>query len=881
MAAVVAAVVTAVTTAVTAIVTAVTAVVAAVTPFVGIAIGFVAGAFIGSIGVRPPNIADVGGGVGVPGTSPDPSQEAIGVTITKQGSNKPIPIVYGFRRIGGTVIFAETNGETNKYLYGVYTLCEGEIEGIKRLIVDDIEVPLPSEADGIYTHGQIYTVNTGRFADRMKFQLFYGTDDQGQSELANESASWGNAQRHAPGIAYAVFRFEWQKITTQEEADENPYKGGIPQIKFDVLGRKVRDCRDIPTGGSISSVSNTSYSFNPANVVADYITNQVFGCGLGDDELDGDSFRIAANKFEETVNYSSGVSGRSLTLNAVLEPTGSNMNMVKSLLQGARSALPFQQGKYRLIVEDGGNATSIQSSTVDIAFDVDKSHIIGGIELEGPKKDNFYNEVRVNYIDPDKEFTSQQVVYKVDSDRVADNNQPLIGEFSYNTVTNQHFAEDFARLIYEKSRKGRNVLFEATQELLNATVGDIIRITDTVTGLNNDTFRIVGMRLSPEGFVVVEANEHDATIYPYVTQAQYEIAPPLYKPDIITLEPLVREPPKYPIGIFPPNDPDNDWTPGDTDSAGIVIDPPPNVILPPIEDPDNFFQGNNTVRYFEYFTGQYDGETWIRFHSTINGSFDRDIGGIRTGTYGEGLLHNWREYGSIFTGGVYDIPSVTPTSTFVETTSEGVDIYEHTVGLDYGRIVTDAVTIGGTTFNGVALLPNRPRYNIQYAQLEYYQNGSLVYQTNWNINDIPNQAALQTYKPISERIYGAKEFIMPLIPNASIKFRWIKDWNTELVDGSYLARSYVYYGDTLLGFKEFNRTYDYGFGPASAGYYDGGHITRYATQPLAYAYKLPDGTTTQARSNIEALLNYYNDMATRSLPGSGGSSSTSFNQPLG
>ena len=134
MASIVAAVVTAVTSVVSTVVAAVATVVAAVTPFVGIAIGFVAGAFIGTIGVRPPNIGDVGRNV--PGSG-DPSSEAAGVTITRQGANQPIPIVYGYRRIGGINIFAETNGTDNKFLYAVYTLCEGEVKCAKRLLIEE------------------------------------------------------------------------------------------------------------------------------------------------------------------------------------------------------------------------------------------------------------------------------------------------------------------------------------------------------------------------------------------------------------------------------------------------------------------------------------------------------------------------------------------------------------------------------------------------------------------------------------------------------------------------------------------------------------------------------------------------------------------------
>jgi hypothetical protein len=282
------------------------------------------------------------------------------------------------------------------------------------------------------------------------FQFFYGKDSQSQSSLANKSASWKNKKRQAPGIAYLVCRFEWKKIETIEDSNANPYSGRIPSIKVDMLGKLVRDCRQIPADGSISSVSTKAYSFNPINCLADYLTSTIYGATIPDAKLNGDAFRIAANKLNQNITYSAGNTGKSMTMNMVITPGGKNMDIVKSILQGSRSAMPYVQGKYKVIVEDAGNATDIQSGVTNIAFDVTKEHIIGGIELEGSQKNTRYNEIRVNWIDPDKDFTSQQVIYKESGDLAADNNQKLIGEFNYPSVTNPHIALDLAKLIYKK-----------------------------------------------------------------------------------------------------------------------------------------------------------------------------------------------------------------------------------------------------------------------------------------------------------------------------------------------------------------------------------------------------------------------------------------------
>ena len=505
---------------------------------------------------------------------PDPGQQAQGITVTKQGTNLAIPVVYGFRRVGGVNIFTETNGTSNKYLYVVYALCEGEIEGVAKVLVNDVELPLPS--GGKYSAGTVHSVGAGRYKDRVKLQFFNGTESQSQSSLANEAATWPKKNRKLPGLAYAVMRFEWAEIKTQEDQDNNPFPGGIPQVKFDVLGKKVFDVRTHTAGNIELSAAYGSrtktFSFNPANCLLDFLENPRYGAGLDKAEIHAESFRIAAVKYEQTVSYTPSITGRALTMNAVVETGNKILDNVKILTAGARGIMPFVQGRYKLKVEDGGNATDITSSTVTVALDVDKDRIVGGITMDGERKGSKYNQVIVNYVDPDRDFTNQQRVFTVSGDETVDNEEELTGEFTFHTLTNSQIAFDLAEMIYNKSRKQRQIEFTATQEMLDVEVGDIIRVTDTILDLSLQTFRITGLRLLSDGNVKVDAAEHDATLYPFTTGPQIEIPPSLYRPDEFMVIPYVRPLPDKALGLFPPFDPD--------DSAGEDPNLPPSFDIP-------------------------------------------------------------------------------------------------------------------------------------------------------------------------------------------------------------------------------------------------------------------------------------------------------------
>ena len=80
---------------------------------------------------------------------PDFTQDADaqGVLVNKQSNNANIPVIYGKRLVGGTRVFLETSGADNQYLYGALVLCEGEINAITKIKVDDADVTF----DGAYT----------------------------------------------------------------------------------------------------------------------------------------------------------------------------------------------------------------------------------------------------------------------------------------------------------------------------------------------------------------------------------------------------------------------------------------------------------------------------------------------------------------------------------------------------------------------------------------------------------------------------------------------------------------------------------------------------------------------------------------------------------
>lgn len=529
-----------------------------------------------------------------------------GVVLTKAGSNLDIPVVYGYRRVGGRIIFAETNGNDNQNLFVVYAICEGEIEGIKKIYIDDTELPKPSGGKYAVGNTTTHSINEGRYKDRLTIQIFNGTETQDQSTLAKMSKSWGNKERKLPGVAYAVMSFKWKKIETQEDADNNPYRGGIPQVKFDVEGKKVFNV--ITHGGGENLGSDyagltKTFSYNPVSCTLDFLMNPRYGAGIDRTEINADAFKIAAIKCNQEVTYSTGQTGKALTMNAVVSMQPKIIDNVKTLLSGCRGFLPYIQGRYKLILEDGGNATDITSSTVTSAFDVTTDHIVGSISMQGEQKQNKFNQVIVRYVDPDKNFTEQQVIHTESADVTADG-EDLIGDFQFFTISNPRIAQDIARMIYKKSRSQRFINFTATPELLAVEPGDVIRVTSDVLNLSTQTFRVTNMNFTGGGNVSIQAREHDATLYPFVSGEQIEVPAKLYKPDSFIFTPQPNDPTREPISVTPPDDPEDTVTDPEQDSTGNPTGKSPgsgNNDLP--ETPD---KKNPKITVFNTWTGRFN-----------------------------------------------------------------------------------------------------------------------------------------------------------------------------------------------------------------------------------------------------------------------------------
>ncbi len=481
----------------------------AVSVAVGIAKGFSAAKIIGGIVLGAAATKAIGWILPKPKIDEfdiPQSETAQGVLINKASNNAQIPVVYGEREIGITRVFVETSGTDNQYLYMAAVLCEGEINSIEEIKIDDKAV---TWAGALAHHATVEVNNSdSNFykdgASYIQVETFLGKDGQTASDILSNSTNWGTNHR-LRGVAYLAFRFKWNQDIF----------GSLPDIKVKIKGRKVFDPRD----------SSTAFSANSALCLLDYLRNDRYGKGLADSDFESSfsSFATAANTCDTQVTpFSSGSNINLFETNAVVDTSQKLIENVKKLLNPMRGIFTYNSGVYKLIIEGTGSAT----------YTITSDNVIGGIKINGETKNNKFNRVIGTFVNPDKNFQEDTVSFPPADDsglasadqhatmKTADNNTELLGNFDFPAVTSPYQAEELCEIILRRSRDALAVQLTLTSEFLEITVGDIVNLTYATAAFSAKPFRVIDLTINADLTVTVELVEHQDSIYTYATKTQ-------------------------------------------------------------------------------------------------------------------------------------------------------------------------------------------------------------------------------------------------------------------------------------------------------------------------------------------------------------------------
>jgi hypothetical protein len=448
-----------------------------------------------------------------------------GILLNKQSNDANIPVIYGERLIGGTRVFMETSGTDNTYLYMAIVLSEGEINSIEEIRVDDKVVTFASSlSDG--TEVEVGSGDSNFYKDSeslIRIQPFFGTDGQSASSLLSTLSSWGSNHKLS-GLCYLAVRFKWNQDAFT----------GIPKVQAKIKGKKV-----VFYNSSLQA-QTAAFKTNPAWCLLDYLTNERYGKGLAVSEIDLQSFYDASVVCETQVTPYSGASDINIfDINTALDTSRPIIDNVREFLKGCRGYLPYNAGKYNLIIETTGTAS----------ITLTEDNIIGGYSLSTPTKNDRYNRVIVGFVNPDRNFQVDEVQFPPIDDsglpsadqhatmKTEDAGFLLEGRFNFTTITSKYQAEEMAEVILRRSREALSLGISVDFNGYDLAIGDIVNITHSSLGFSAKGFRVVGITFNEDFTIGLALVEYQASHYTWATKSQVASTPSTNLPNPFAIQP--------------------------------------------------------------------------------------------------------------------------------------------------------------------------------------------------------------------------------------------------------------------------------------------------------------------------------------------------------
>lgn len=427
-----------------------------------------------------------------------------GYDVQLYGSNNPIPIVYGWNYVAGTVVDMvvtdSPGGIKNENLHLLVVFCVGPVD-VAELFIDGKMINATQ-----YQGAVEYTIRTGQ------------ANQTTIAGLENIFQRFDPVNSNFPGLVYAYI-----KLTLKEGAE---VFNGVPEFTAYVSGRKVQN---------LPSRTAPFWWLNPVVCLYDYLTDPIWGCNLTAADIDLQSFQQAADLCDAQVPvtyekydcqqvdgvYTCSATGHIVNttatrhrISAVIDTGRSLFDNMQQIANCFRGFWPDSDGRVKIGIE--------QEGTPVYAFD-ENNVLVNSLSMQQPAASERYNRVTVRYKDT-REVTKpfdREVSYPLPGDAQyqtwldEDNGVPNELTLDADAIGTPWEALQLAIVAARVSRAATVVSFTAMPAAAQCDVGDIVTLTWPDFGWTDKTFRISDLTYNNDGTVAVEAIQHENAFYPW------------------------------------------------------------------------------------------------------------------------------------------------------------------------------------------------------------------------------------------------------------------------------------------------------------------------------------------------------------------------------
>lgn len=417
--------------------------------------------------------------------------------------NDAVPIVYGTGWLKALVIFARNDGNLT---HMEALLSMGTIQGVMKVVVNDVEIPLAVQGQNMTTTGWYNVVTTG-------------------TRNGNFNLDFTDANGNPLGDPYGSMAVLSIVVPNRISSGKT-----LPNIEVLLQGMQIDQYN--PDG----TFQQTSYTNNPAWVILDVLRR----CGWSTSDLNLPTFASAAEFCGALINTTD-LNGNAIQVpryecNVILTKRQSAATIVRGIRVASSLMLRYgTTGSLELLPEttiaaqqpvlpDGGNSTeSLDGGWPAYEFS-DGSETFSGIarnpngtssvRLSSRSIAETSNRLSVEFQDESNEY-QQDSLSLVDADDSALIGYEISSQSTALGIANFSQATRVLLRQLDKSTKGNTfVEFQTSFRALKVRPGDIIALTYLKEGLIRVPFRVV--KLSPSinyQLITVIAQIHDDDWY--------------------------------------------------------------------------------------------------------------------------------------------------------------------------------------------------------------------------------------------------------------------------------------------------------------------------------------------------------------------------------
>ena len=228
-----------------------------------------------------------------------------------------------------------------------------------------------------------------------------------------------------------------------------------------------------PIPASILDYGYGTYSNNPAECLADYLTNKVYGCGLSisDDDLDLDTFYNHKQFCDDLVTHNdpqgNSVTSKRYECNGFVNTNDFKDLNISDIISNSQSIFSYTLGKFQMISDTTGSNQGTFNN----------ENIYGDVTILNDGFNSNLNELTLKFKSQQDNYQDDQVFLDYTQKYY---NEPILSkDLDLKFINSNVQAQRLGSVFLNKTRSSKIISFKTDTDAANLQVNDVITVKDT------------------------------------------------------------------------------------------------------------------------------------------------------------------------------------------------------------------------------------------------------------------------------------------------------------------------------------------------------------------------------------------------------------------